>query len=239
MNRIRWAGFVLLVVLGCQTTYHPTLPPDPVLQPIDVNGVAVVISDLRPAWEKTPFSGRVTLYHLGGTSPEPWTLLAKETEAIVNAMAEKPARVEVSVASFRLVHKRGAGTSRPVDASGKAWGVGGPGSKNTAGLDSGGSAPSASESDGLLGALGFSSIPKEANSSDDPIDDHPAGTSCKLRATVRITFPGGREQTLKVTAIANGETDSKYAGEARSMAVKGALRQYSFQFREAVGAPQG
>ncbi len=238
MNR-KLGAALLLFALGCHTTPHATLPPEPVVRPVDVNGVAAVINDQRLEWEKKPFSGRVTLYQLGGTTPDPWTQLANETAAIITAMPERPARVEVCVTSFRLVYKQSP--KRRLDPSDSAKGVGLPiqagGGKVPNSTKDTDYAPVPSDSQGLWSSMGLSSVPKEANSCENPISEDPTGTSCTLRASVRIIYPGGREKTVNVSAIATGDTDSKYMGEARSMAVKGVLRQFSFQFREAVGAP--
>ena len=238
MNRIRWMGIVLLIA-GCRTT-PPTPPPplEPIPAPQVVNGAQVIFSDNRPAWEKTPFvASSVSLYNLAGTSPTPWALLAQETVSIVGAMPQKPERVEVAVASFRLVHKTGAARERGVDATGKTWGIGGM-QPNTVGLVADATTPDAKGPDGLSQWLGVTSSPKESHLGEDPIDNHPPGTSCQLRATIKITFPGGRVQNVNVLAIANGESDTKYSGDARTMALKGAIQKYIFEFQQALAGPQ-
>ncbi len=198
----------------------------------------MIFTDSRPAWEKTPFTeSNVTLYTLTGTSPTPWALLAQETASIVGAMPEKPERVEVAVASFRLVHKLSIAHSRGVDASGKTWGIGGF-KPNTLGMDPDAATTETSGVDGIGQWLGVTSGPKEAHTGEDRIDEHPPGTSCQLRATIKITYPGGRVQNVSVVAIANGQSNTKYAGDARTMALKGAIQKYVYEFQQALTGPQ-
>src|SRR5207253_9570221 len=84
----------------CYTSPADDLPPAS-----QVGDTGIVIDDRRPGWEKQPFVGPVSLYHLGKVKPNPWDQLARETEAVVAAMPQKPDRVSVTVTSFRLVKK--------------------------------------------------------------------------------------------------------------------------------------
>src|SRR5829696_3074910 len=104
MNRCVAAGVCFVAaVAGCQTA--PRLV-EPFPEPSRASGAWVVLDDQRPAWEKAPFSGPVvSLYRFSRVSPNPWVRLQKATEAVVAELPEKPERVDVVVASFRLVSK--------------------------------------------------------------------------------------------------------------------------------------
>jgi len=249
-----WAG-VLLLAVGCQTTRVAV--PDPVPGPFDVGGVKVVFDDARPGWERSPFAGPVSLHRLGRVYPNPWAQLAKETEAVVAALPEKPARVEVTVVSFRLINKEQA-NGPPPDPSDNVQ----IGKQPLSGLNNRANAvdyerlKSATAAGDVKGATtigtglvfqnGDPSIgvvaPQEKD--DGPgtaFDEHPAGASCRVRAVVRLVYPDGRDRRLDVRAVAPGEntSGSKYYGEALDAAVANAVRQFGFQFRQGVGPPPG
>src|SRR5262245_6249542 len=103
MARGLWV--VCLLAVGCKATgaKPPAPPADQLPPPSQVGNTGIVIDDRRPDWEKRPFTGPVTLYHLGKVTPNPWDQLAKETEAVVAAMPQKPDRVSVTVTAFRLI----------------------------------------------------------------------------------------------------------------------------------------
>ena len=88
-------------------------------------------------------------------------------------------------------------------------------------------------------SIGVGTPPQPDDGMPGVLDDHPPGASCRVRATVRLIFPGGREQLVDVKAIAAGQNTSgtKYYGEALDFATKMAIRQYGNQFRKAVGLP--
>ena len=254
MNRGLGLCVVLLVLLGCQTTQpvavHEAIPP-----PFTVNGTAVALADERWGWEREPFNGPVTLYRLGRVTPNPWSQLAKETEAIVAAMPEKPERVDVIVTSFRLVRKADQPNVKPDPSEnvriGKQSLAGLNVSQNglayeqlKSAMQTGDQKTANAVGKGLIfqngdPSIGVGTPPQPDDGMPGVLDDHPPGASCRVRATVRLIFPGGREQLVDVKAIAAGQNTSgtKYYGEALDFATKMAIRQYGNQFRKAVGLP--
>jgi hypothetical protein len=204
---------------------------------MEINGAQVTLTDLRPDWERTPSNGSVSIYDLNQLTPNPWALLAEETRTTVAGMTDKPERVEVQVTSYRLV-RRSAPYRRPdrsenVRPAGQSIVADNTRTQNPA---PGADAPVATTS--VLDSFGFSSNRrKDPDSPGDPLEEHPVGASCRIRASVKITFPGGREQIVKLEAFSVGEntSGSKYWGETIAQAVRGAASQYGFRFRQQIG----
>ena len=254
MKRVAPPTFALLLAIGCQSA--PPVPREAIPPPIAVNGATLTITDERWGWERVPFDGPITLYRLGRISPNPWAQLAKETEAIVSAMPEKPQQVDVLVTSFRLVRKDdkprlGSDPSDNVKI-GKQSVAGLNSSQNRLAYDQLKTATQAGDHQaasavgkGLLFQNGDPAISvgtppaDEAEAAPGTLADHPPGASCRIRATVRLTFPDRHEKLVDVKAIAAGQNTSgtQYYGEALDFAVKMAVRQYGNQFRKAVGLP--
>jgi hypothetical protein len=255
MDRGLWAG-VLLLAIGCQTA--PTVPAEQIPPPSRASGSWVVVEDQRPDWERQPFTGRVTLFRPGKVYPSPWAQLAKEAEAVVAALPEKPERVDVTVVSFRLVHKDGAHAplpdpsdnvrigNRPVSAFNKL--SNGPDYERLKSATQAGDVTTANAvGAGLVFQNGDPSVgvtaPRTSAEDTTPgaLGEHPTGASCRVRAVVRVVFPGGREQQIDVQVVATGQnlSGSKYYGEALDDAVKSAVRQFGFQFRQGVGLVPG
>ena len=67
--------------------------------------------------------------------------------------------------------------------------------------------------------------------------DHPNGASCAIQATIRVIYPGGREQTVPVKTLNRGgnESGTMYWGGAIDNASKAAVIQFGRQFRSGVG----
>jgi hypothetical protein len=259
MARGLWV--VCLFAVGCKGLEGgrtgEALPP--------TNGI--VIDDRRPDWEKRPFTGPVTLYQLGKVSPNPWDQLAKETEAVVAAMANKPDRVSVTVTAFRLVKKDEAAptaaTTDPVQVrvgdrtNGQlnqadfansmnyqtAVSAQRAGDQQTAQRALGAMAGQGASTAGQKGAtppLGLQVGSPGANVSDGEGDfflQYPAGACCEIHAVIKLTFPGGQEQSLYVKGIGSSPNTSgtAYWGEALSASVRTAVQQYGRQFRQGVG----
>jgi len=170
--------------------------------------------------EKKPFTGVVCLYHLGKAHPDAWAQLAEETNAVVAAMPQKPERVEVVVSSFRLV--------RSADTVPRFRDYGSGPHPNPNARTQQMTRANGEERDRSLGRNGQTNdgLPARSQqvadgppnkvemalaSKDDPrrmLADHPAGASCSIQATIRLTFPGGREQTVEVKTIARAPNDS-------------------------------
>ena len=246
--------FAFLVAIGCQSA--PPVAREAIPPPFAVNGTAVAITDERWEWERSPIDGPITLYRLGRVTPNPWSQLARETEAIVAAMPEKPQRVDVIVTSFRLVRKddKPSILNDPSDSVkiGKQSVAGLNSSQNRLAYDQLKTATQAGDHQaasavgkGLLFQNGDPAISvgtppaDEAEAAPGTLADHPPGASCRVRATVRLTFPDGHEKLIDLKAIAAGQNTSgtQYYGEALDFAVKMAVRQYGNQFRKAVGLP--
>jgi hypothetical protein len=254
MNRGLWAG-VWVLLAGCQA---PPKPAELIPPPSRASGAWVVVEDYRPEWEKRPFSGPVTLFPAWKAHPNPWTQLAKEAEAVVGAMPEKPERVDVFVSSFRLVKKDEGPAQTPADPSdtvrfGSQTVADLNGRRNAVAYEKlrsatqAGDAKTATEiGTGLVFQNGDPSVGVTAPGSDvgaesapGVLGDHPPGASCRMRATVRVVYPGGKEQQVEVRALAVGENagGSKYYGEALDQAVKSVVRQFGNQVRQGVGLP--
>jgi hypothetical protein len=248
---------VLLIVLGCQTTAPPPDVREAIPPPFVVNGATVAIVDERSDWEREPLSGgKVTLYRLGRVTPNPWTQVARATGDIVAALPEKPERVEVSVTSFRLVRKEEKLTAIPDPSNnpgvGQPNGMTGLSARNPIqnpydplkSMTTGAGAVNANTKG--LTVQNFEpgkdgGMPIAAKQASGPnFTDHPVGASCRMQATVRVIYPGGREKKFPVQAIAAGiqPKDSNYYGEALDSAANMAVRLYAVRFREAVGLPQ-
>jgi hypothetical protein len=246
MMRRTWAVWVVGAVSalgGCSTPEYYKAPPEQLPQPANVGGVAVQVIDQRPDWEKQPFKGSVCLYHLGKAHPDPWVQLSDETSAVVAALPQKPERVDVVVSSFQLV--RSGDTAKPyrdLSTSGQSsnpgvQALGRPTGDQAQGTPASSSVPMAqrSNADGPQNKLEMMFASK-----DDPrrlLTDHPAGVSCSIQATVRLTYPGGNVQTVNVKTIARApnDTDSGYYGLAIDNSARAALLDYGRQFRTAVG----
>jgi hypothetical protein len=244
--------FAALIVVGCQSA-PPVVVRDPIPPPFQVGNTTVVFSDERHDWERQPIEGKVTLYRLGRVSPNPWNQLAKETEAIVTALPEKPARVDVFVTSYRLVRKEVKPSVLDPSDNVKF------GKQSVAGLNT---APNRMAYDQLRNAtqagdqqaasaagknllfqggtpsMTVGQLP-EPEDSNDALAEHPPGASCRVRATVRLTYADGREKVVDVKAIAAGQntTGTQYYGEALDFAAKMTVRQYGNQLRSALGLP--
>ena len=250
MTRGVWAGLVACAVgVGCVGPQYYSPPPEQLPPIADVGGTAVQLTDQRPEWEKKPFTGVVCLYHLGKAHPSAWAQLAEEANAAVAAMPQKPQRVEVAVTSFRLVR---AGDTAPRFRDWSAGPSANPGARTQEMIRANGeererrlaqngsvsgSAPSRATGDHV-----GTDVEVAFASQDDPrrmLRDHPVGASCAIRATVRLVFPDGREQTVDVKTIARGanETGTAYWGEALDFAAKAAVHDFGRQFRAAVGLP--
>ena len=243
-----WTGLAVCAVgAGCVGPQFYTPPPEQVPPPATVGGATVQIVDQRPEWEKKPFTGVVCLYHLGKAHPDAWAQLAEEANAVVAAMPEKPQRVEVAVTSFRLVRSventekfrdfgpvpvanPGARTQQMVRANGDAR------EQSLARANGGAGAPAPYSNISGPG----NRVEMALSSKDDPrrlLQDHPSGASCAIQATVRLVFPGGREQSVDVKTMNRGDnsTGTAYMGEAMDAAARTAVIQFGRQFRSGVG----
>jgi hypothetical protein len=250
MTRGVWAAVaVCAVAAGCNSPQYYTAPPEKLPPAVNVGGAQVQITDHRPEWEKKPFTGTVCLYHLDKAQPGCWAQLAEEANAVVEAMPQKPEKVEIEVTSFRLVRSgitgkryqevgnanapaadprvRFRGTQRLNDEFRQRRDE-----RNGTAVE----APDArmvSDKNGPDIELAFAA-------GDDPrvlLRDHPSGASCALKARVKMTFPGGRQQTADVStfARAGNETGTAYWGEAVNQAARTAVQQFGDQFRTAAG----
>lgn len=253
MTRVLWMGVCVLAV-GCGSTggkYTP--PPEQLPPPIDVGGATVVIDDQRPDWERQPFTGSVTLYHLGRVKPSPWEQLAKQTETIVAAMPQKPQRVTVTVVSYRLVRRDDKATRDAQEAHRKeatANNLTGqnpdPSVNYKYGQSPLGNQQTASTALGQLGsnplrqstgwAMGFV---KPRGGYNDTLFEHPPGASCELTAVVELLDHDGQTRTVNVKCMGSGLNTSgtAYWGEALEYAVNLAVANFGRQFREGVGLP--
>ena len=249
MRRAIWTGLAVCAVgVGCVGPQYYTPPTEQVPPPASVGGATVQVVDQRPEWEKKPFTGVVCLYHLGKAHPDAWAQLAEEANAVVAAMPQKPERVEVVVTSFRLVRSventtkfrdfgpvlaanPGARTQQMVRANGDER-------EQTLARANGGSAGAPAPYSNISGP--GNRVEMALSSKDDPrrmLEDHPAGASCAIQATVRLVFPGGREQSLDVKTMNRGtnDTGTAYMGEAMDAAARSAVIQFGRQFRSGVG----
>lgn len=249
MTRGIWAALAVCAAgAGCGGPQYYTAPPEQLPAAVNVGGTTVQIVDERPEWERKPFTGVVCLYHLGKAHPDAWAQLAAEAKAVVDAMPQKPERVEVVVTSYRLV--------RSVEhvQKFKEWGVGpnpNPGMQTATQVQSDrddrerrlaavhgttpADAPQVRATDGPPNKIEMAFASK-----DDPrrmLQEHPAGASCAIQAKVRLVYPGGREQTVDVKTLNRGEnaTGTAYHGEAIDNAARLAIVQFGRQFRSGVG----
>lgn len=257
---------VLLLLAGCKSPpswcftcrdYHG--PSDDMMRATS-NGIT--IDDRRPDWEKKPFTGPVSLYHLGKVKPNPWEQLAKETEAIVAAMPRKPDRVVVTVTAFRLIKKddgAAPASGDPVqvqvgsrsssqgnatdfaDSLNYQTAVNAQRNGDTTTLQRVGGAltgqgPTPNATPGV--GVGVGSV-KPPEIADDFFNEYGPGATCEVHAVVRLTFPGGQEQVLNVKGIGASRNTSgtAYWGEALEFTVKQAVWNYGKQFRQGVGLP--
>jgi hypothetical protein len=248
------AAAVLFLAIGCKTPPPP--PKEAVPPPFNANGVAFTFSDERHEWEKQQVSGPTTIYRLGRVSPNPWSQLSKETESFVAALPEKPARVDVFVTSFRLVRKEDkksihdpsddvtigkqsvAGLNAKQNAVAYEQLRMGSQNRDQKSLDTVGKNLLFADGQPAVGVQ--NGMPEEPDEIPGSLAEHPPGASCRVRATVRLTYADGREKVLDVKAIAAGQntTGSQYYGEALDFAARMAVRQYGNQMRTALGLPQ-
>jgi len=246
---------VFLIIVGCQSA-PPAAPREAIPPPFTAHGAVIAIADERYDWERQPVDGPTAIYRLGRVLPNPWTQLAKETETIVAALPEKPQRVDVIVTSFRLVRKEGKPSIHDPSDNVKI------GKQSVAGLNSrqnqvayeqlhsatqaGDHQVANAAGKGLLFDNGNPSLvvqggkPEEPEAMTGSLAEHPPGASCRVRATVRLTYADGREKLVDVKAIAAGQntTGSQYYGEALEFAAKMAVHQYGNQMRQSLGLPQ-
>jgi hypothetical protein len=216
--------------------------------PANVGGATVQIVDERPEWEKKPFTGVVCLYHLGKAHPDGWAQLAEETNAVVAAMPQKPERVDVVVSSYRLVRSAdsvrryrdlsGGPTANPSLRTQQMTQANADERERTLSQVNGGSGgPGQSHP---VGDGPPNKVEMAFASKDDPrrmLQDHPAGASCSIQATVRLTYPGGQVQTVEIKTIARAPNDSgtDYYGQAIDNAARAAVIDFGHQFRAGVG----
>ncbi|QJW98105.1 hypothetical protein FTUN_5685 [Frigoriglobus tundricola] len=247
MTRAMWAGLAVCAVgVGCTGPQYYTPPAEPIPGPANVGGATVQIIDQRPEWEKKPFLGVVCLYHLGKAHPDAWAQLAQETAAVVNAMPQKPVRVDVVVSSFRLV--------RSTDSVKKFHDYGSGPNPNPNAQTTTMSQANADERKERLSAVNGTGSGEQGQSTDGPpnklemmfaskddprrlLKDHPGGASCAIQAQIRLVFANGQEQRVDVKTLNRGEntTHSGYMGEAMDSAARAAVFQFGRQFRNGVG----
>lgn len=246
MTRGVWATVAVCALAGgCNAPQYYTAPPDKMPPPANVNGATVQIADRRPDWEKKPFTGPLCMYHLDKSDPGGWAQLAEEANAVVAAMPEKPERVEVEVTSFRLV--RSGATGKVYKELGSAPAVTSQQRFNGTRQLNDEFRARRDERNGVAATANVGVADKSGKdielvfaSGDDPrvlLRDHPSGASCALKAKVKMTFAGGRQQTVDVNAFSRGtnETGTAYWGEAINYAARSAVGQFGDQFRTAVG----
>ena len=263
MNRGLCIG-VLFLTVGCKglDNSRHAYTPLPDVMPQTSNGIT--IEDRRSDWEKRPFTGPVSLCHLGKVNPSPWDQLAKETEAVVAAMPRKPERVSVTVTAFRLIKKDDVATPKSgdpvqVQVGSRTSNPGAPADfadklnyqtalnaqKNgdTATLQRVGSAMTGQGPPGTTSAtpgvgVGVGSAKPPENENDFFLAYGP-GATCEVHATIRLTFPGGQEQVVNVKGVGASRNISgtAYCGEALDLSVRQAVYNYGYQFRKGVGLP--
>lgn len=246
MTRGVWATVAVCALAGgCNSPQYYTAPPDKMPAPANVSGATVQVSDRRPEWEKKPFTGVVCMYHLDKSNPGGWAQLAEEANAVVAEMPEKPERVDVEVTSFRLVKSgntgkvyKELGNSPAADPRQKFNGTRQLNDefrtrRDERNVTAAAGGTGVSDKSGKDIELAFAA-------DNDPrilLRDHPSGASCALKAKVKMTFAGGRQQTVDVNTFARGanDTGTMYWGEAVDYAAKSAVGQFGEQFRTAVG----
>lgn len=245
MTRGVWAGLAACAIAaGCTGPQYYTAPPDTVAPDRTVDGVSFRIVDQRPEWEKKPFTGVVCLYHLGKAHPDAWTQLADETNAVVGQMPQKPERVEVTVQSFRLVRSAdsvpkyrdlSAGpNANPQMQLAQHTRANAEQRDRTLGRDGGSNAARTDAGDGPP-----NKVAAVFASKDDPrraLAEHPAGASCRIQVSIKLTFAGGEAKTIDFTTMSRAPNDSSdYYGQAMDNATKAAVIDYGNQFRKSVG----
>jgi hypothetical protein len=243
MVRRTWAVWVVGAVGalgGCGGPQYYNVPPDKIPPTANVGGVAVQIIDQRPDWEKKPFTGSVSLYHLGKAHPDVWSQIAEQTSATVAELPQKPEHVDVVISSVQLV--RSGDTARPyrdLSTNGQSSNPGvqafGRSTGDQGGAGAGPPPQQRPAADGPQNKLEMMFAPR-----DDPrrlLTDHPAGVSCSIQATVRLTYPGGNVQTVPVKTIFRAPNDSgtDYYGQAIDNSARGAVIEFARQFRAGVG----
>jgi hypothetical protein len=258
MNRWLGAGVCLAVaVAGCET---PPKLVEPFPVPSRASGAWVVLEDRRPEWEKAPFTGPVvSLYRLTRVSPNPWVRLQQATEAVVADLPEKPERVDVVVASFRLVSKEAdpaprreeGGTVQVVGQNGVPLGTGANRAVDALNYERARSAASSGDrnlAEQATAALGMTGSAPATSSQIQPtaiivpdgaLDGLAPGATCALRGVIRVTYPGGAEKDVPFAVLAGrpNETGSRYWGETLEQAAQLAMLQYTRQVRQGVGLP--
>jgi len=240
MTRGVWAALVVCAAgSGCMGPQYYTPAPEQLPQPANVNGTMVQITDQRPEWEKKPFTGKVCLYDLGKSHPNAWAQLSEEVNAIIAELPQKPERAEVVVTSFRIVRnpeaRQGyrdlsAGPNPNPEVSKH------PALARRVADDEKRQRNAQERSSGDPGS-GFDML---FASADDPrrmLQNHPAGASCALQATIRLVFPGGQEQSMDVKAMTRGanESGTSYWGDALEFATRSAVQQFGRQVRTSAG----
>lgn len=241
MTRGIWVGLAICVASGCSKPVFYQPPPEQLPLPANINGTTVQIVDQRPDWEKKPFTGVVTLYHLGRAHPDGWKQLSDEVNAVVAAMPQKPARVEVLVTSFRLVLVEGnskpyrdlsAGPNPNPQLAQTPQAMGRPSPDGDRPRGSNSATDGQGDHSGALdAALWFA--PK-----DDPrrhLRDHPPGSSCSIQATVRLVSSNGQAQSFDVKTFARGQNKDQYYGDATEQAARAAAIDFSRKFRTNIG----
>jgi hypothetical protein len=261
MNRVLSVA-VLLLAVGCKGTNGQRTayshPPDVI--PSTANGIT--IDDRRPDWEKRPFTGPVSLFHLGKVNPNPWEQLAKETEAVLAEMPQKPDRVTVTVTAFRLIKKDDGAAAKsgdPVqvqvgnrnstqgnradfaDTLNYQTALNAQRSGDTTTLQRVGAAITGQGPPGTTNGtppvgVGVGSV-KPPENENDFFNEYGPGATCEVHATIRLTFPGGQEQVLNAKGIgaSRNTSDTAYWGDALDFSVRQAVLNYGNQFRKGVG----
>jgi hypothetical protein len=214
MTRAFWAGLAVCAIgVGCRGPHYYPDPFAHVAPPaFSADGTRYAVEDRRPDWEKKPFTGAVTLYHLNKVRPGPFEQLTAEAKTAVASMPEKPASVTIAVSSCRLVKLDEARLKGELPT-------------HTFTL-----VPGVSWANELLAPEDL--YPKG-------VVEHPDGATCSLEATVTLEFVGKPAKTFALKTIAGdpGFTDSGYTGEVMEAPVRGAVFQFGRQFRSAAGLP--
>ena len=212
MTRTIWAGLALCAVgVGCRGPQYYKDPLAHLAPPnFSTDGTRYAVEDRRPEWEKKPFTGAVTLYHVSKVKPHPFEQLTAEAKAAVAAMPEKPTSVNIALTSYRLVKVDEAklksellpGTFTLVPTVFRDYEIRKP----------------------------EDLYPKDAT-------EHPDGASCSFEATVTLEFVGKPAKTFAVKTIVGGPdfAHNGYTGDVMEAPVRRAAFQFGRQFRSAVG----
>jgi hypothetical protein len=258
MNRGLGVGVFVLVAAGCSA---PPKLVEPFPEPSRASGAWVVLDDQRPGWEKAPFDGPVvSAYRFSRVSPNPWVRVLKATEAVVAELPDRPERVDVVVASFRLLSKEAeppprteeGGTVQLGGRNAAGLGTGRAGTVDRSAYELARSAQAAGDPRGAQNAVSQLAFQGNAPAAgvkvgeapaverpDGPLDGLAAGAHCQLRGVVRLSYGGGREKDVPFTVHAGhpNETGSRYWGETLEAATRLAMAQYTQQIRAGVGLP--